>query len=228
MTGPSTGRDATAGTTAKKKRKPRETVVPPQMSTRSKSKQKTQINQSPGASLVDWYKKRNSLQPDAEKFVSKLKSKYFTIEGNDSYLNWQVFGGFAGACFNAPPSNVCFLNGLLDQGPNKIGPAANGLLDEGPKKISPVEKGAPAATIMREEGAPLDYWKPSSPTRRRRDIDNGEQSWAQQLRMKRELQPFMAGKESEEVGENFNEFLTGLDKMLQPKAHEEEAVQSSN
>jgi hypothetical protein len=50
---------------------------------------------------------------DADRFISKLKSK---CRNSDGCFDWLGFGRQSGTCFNAMPSNVSFLNGSLADG----------------------------------------------------------------------------------------------------------------
>ncbi|CAJ1959066.1 unnamed protein product [Cylindrotheca closterium] len=50
---------------------------------------------------------------DADRFISKLKSK---CRSSDGCFDWLLFGSQAGTCFNAMPSNISFLNGSLADG----------------------------------------------------------------------------------------------------------------
>ncbi|CAJ1943708.1 unnamed protein product [Cylindrotheca closterium] len=91
-------------------------------------------------------------------------------------------------------------------------------------------KNSPQSPSTESKESTCDYWKPSSPKRTRRpDSQEGQQSWASQLRLKKELQAFLAVEESEEVREKFGEVLSNFDKkLLQPKGRQESARQFQN
>jgi hypothetical protein len=48
--------------------------------------------------------------------VKKLIEKCRCVTGNNSYFDWRLLGVEAGACFNAVPAGVVFLNGPLMEG----------------------------------------------------------------------------------------------------------------
>lgn len=57
---------------------------------------------------------------DADRVVKKLIEKCRCVTGDTSYFDWRLLGAEAGACFNAVPANVAFLNGPLTDGQDEL------------------------------------------------------------------------------------------------------------
>jgi hypothetical protein len=53
---------------------------------------------------------------DATRFISKLRSKCTTLDGNNVFFDWKMLGAETGICFNSVPTNVCFMLGPLENG----------------------------------------------------------------------------------------------------------------
>ncbi|CAJ1928402.1 unnamed protein product [Cylindrotheca closterium] len=107
----------------------------------------------------------------------------------------------------------------LDYGEPSTAVAAKPPPPPPPPSTSAAAKRPPQSPSTESKESTYDYWKPSSPKRTRRpDSQEGQQSRATQLRMKKELQAILTVDESEEVREKFDEVLGNFDKkLLQPK-----------
>ncbi|CAJ1947037.1 unnamed protein product [Cylindrotheca closterium] len=118
----------------------------------------------------------------------------------------------------------------LDYGEPSTAVAAKPPPPPPPPSTSAAAKRPPQSPSTESKESTYDYWKPSSPKRTRRpDSQEGQRSWATQLRMKKELQAILAVDESEEVREKFDEVLGNFDKkLLQPKGRRESARQFQN
>jgi len=52
---------------------------------------------------------------DADRLVRKLKEKVRQESSQGGQFDWEMLGDAAGACFNALPSNICYLNGPIQK-----------------------------------------------------------------------------------------------------------------